>query len=190
MAQTHCILNIIGVVYLLSFLESTPTSLLFLRLWTTAFSWSKQRPGLRYSALLSQNNSQQTFGRGGLQSLPVWRIVLSIYFTATVDVFRDAAAFDLYQYHTDRPLLFFCFSLSSSIMSSPYLKKSLLFIRVSCWWYMKAVSGSGVLVATPCCSPDGCGALPRQQRSRQPASTAGEETKGGGRIIILIVLRH
>lgn len=107
---SHCILpSIIAVAYLLCFLEYTPNLLLLLRLWTTAFFWSKQRPGLRYSALLSQNNSQQTLGRGGLQSSPVWSIVLSIYFAATVDVFRDAVAFDLYQYHTDSPLLFFVF---------------------------------------------------------------------------------
>lgn len=54
----------------------------------------------------------------------------------------------------------------------------------------ECVSGAGVLVATPCCSPDGSKALPPQQRSQQPASTAGEETEGGERITMLTVLRH
>lgn len=58
------------------------------------------------------------------------------------------------------------------------------YIKVEC------VSGAGVLVATPCCSPDGSEALPPQQRSQQPASTAGKETKGGEKITMLIALRH
>lgn len=53
----------------------------------------------------------------------------------------------------------------------------------------ECVSGAGVLVATPCCSPDGSEALPPQQRSQQPASTAGEDMEGGGRITALIVPR-
>lgn len=53
------------------------------------------------------------------------------------------------------------------------------------------MSGAGALVATPCCiSPDGSEALPPQQRSRQPASTAGDEMEGGERITMLIILRH
>lgn len=58
--------------------------------------------------------------------------------------------------------------------------------------YIKAecVFAGVVLVATPCCSPDGSEALPPQQRSQQPASTAGEETEGGERIMMLIVRRH
>lgn len=47
-----------------------------------------------------------------------------------------------------------------------------------------------VSVATPCCSPDGSEALPPQQRSHQPASTAGEEMEGGARITMVIVLRQ
>lgn len=80
------------------------------------------------------------------------------------------------------------FSLSFPIILISKLcrleKNRLLFAHI---W---GTFAGAVLVATPCCSPDGSEALPPQQRPHQPASTAGEEMKGGARITMVIVLRH